>query len=442
MEESILKLNRYLPENLRTNDISKLINILDVILSVRLVISSLDILTLDNIELSNGDNSYTLPNEINSIILEQLHPYYIQEYCNSSKSFDNTCKSNIYPLLRKWCYPNLSISQIEEILPNATFSQLIELATVYTPIPESIYNWDRVTLFYHACRLNYANPETYIDIFTQDMSKFYLNIQPFYTVTFICYKFERTDIIDKMIELSRKQGNYDISSAYLLGINMVIAVKQGKYNPDNFKGYDHIFEVVSGIIIQSFANIMNTTFTYAEIVEFVIFGQKYYPTNESTRLSYTDLINGPEDNNVFDATYILMHCAMKITKQGVQNLLNKYQMRDVIKVDYSKYELKDSNNRRLHRQYLRETHYIPDDGDISKCIYGLTSGDFALYINYKLVLNTFDVRRFLIYHGINDFGQKSFNNRFMFNFKLRLDYLQPAINISEAYMEYVLIYLL
>lgn len=126
------------------------------------------------------------------IIFGNNHPYYIN-YCYTSQGNLSLCNEYVYQLYRKWCEPGKSLEEIQEILPNLTFPDLVELSLVYYPIPESIGKYDSLTLFYYACESGQNNPTLYLD------GK--ANI-PASKLISICLAFNRTELLPQLRDLN------------------------------------------------------------------------------------------------------------------------------------------------------------------------------------------------------------------------------------------------
>ena len=96
--------------------------------------------------------------ELNYVVISAMHPYYMNGYCKASMYTIEECEDNKYWLLQKWVWPDKSVGEIQQALPNIKFSHVVELVLVYNPIPESLQYYDGITLFYHSCRI--GNPDS------------------------------------------------------------------------------------------------------------------------------------------------------------------------------------------------------------------------------------------------------------------------------------------
>lgn len=126
--------------------------------------------------------------EINLEIIKSSHPYYASTLCNSSKYYKELCDYGVYDLLQIWCKPKWSVKKLRDKLPNINFSDAVKLSLAYYPIPESVGYYDRLTLFYHACKRNQPNPDTYLE------GNYLANEN----VLFICYKYNRLDVLERL----------------------------------------------------------------------------------------------------------------------------------------------------------------------------------------------------------------------------------------------------
>jgi hypothetical protein len=180
--QDLLKLNNYLPIELQTENIDKLIDIIDVILSTSFVIERL------NITPSKEETIPLLYNDIYEEILSKQHPYYYVGYCQSNNEVRRGCEHNKYTLLKKWCFPHISRDEIRVMLPNINYSDVVKLSLVYNPISESTKYYDWLTIFYHSCLAGQSHPE----IFYRE------NQDTFTSVLMICYKFNRVDVLNSL----------------------------------------------------------------------------------------------------------------------------------------------------------------------------------------------------------------------------------------------------
>ena len=125
--------------------------------------------------------------DINYNILSRIHPYYLVNYLLTCKSNKLLCEQLKYNFLREWVI-NEKLDDIYLLLPQVSFRDIVELSLFYSPIPESIGKFDRNSLFYSACKHKYYNPEYYLG---EEIS--------IPSVSWACYKFNRIDIIERLI---------------------------------------------------------------------------------------------------------------------------------------------------------------------------------------------------------------------------------------------------
>jgi len=153
--------------------------------------------------------------DINYRILSQNHPFYIYGYCKNLPDF---CNELGYELLQIWVWPSLSTNQIAEMLPEIDYEDVISLALIYTPIPESVKYYDSLHLLYYACMKN-----------VDDIKPFLSNISSTHGLLIgnIALKFNRRDIIDLL--MARSDIN-NITYDNLTYISKMIDIKNGNRN--------------------------------------------------------------------------------------------------------------------------------------------------------------------------------------------------------------------
>lgn len=332
---SLLEINKYLPENLRTTNINKLILLVNNVFANSYLLSSFS----KEVNLSIDK----LPSDVQMLFVEVNHPYYMKDYFVINKHLWNIYNSSVYNILKKWCYPDYSISKIEEMIPNATIDNAIELSLVYSPIPESVKYWDRITLFYHACRLNYEINHC-VDIIRRFINDSDTILQHIF---WICYKFERRDILSNIEDIMTDFINFetrDISDKYIM-IELIRSIIKTKLKMPN----DYVpVEGVSYVdIFESIVNIsMNGFFTYREIVELTVIFQKMglfepeYP-DAPIYQGYHNLIFGLYNSAADDSEYAIAYSAHQIGNEEIQKILDDYQMEKELQYDHSKYPLRN-----------------------------------------------------------------------------------------------------
>lgn len=139
--------------------------------------------------------------EINYKIISYLHPYYLQTYCLSNKELTNKCDSYLYDLLQIWVMPDKSTRDISLYFPNITLKQVVDLALVYYPIPESVGKYDLYTLLYHACRTNQSDLSYLFNGYMIDRITWDSRGSGAKIIGWIAYKFGRIDVLDSFYQI-------------------------------------------------------------------------------------------------------------------------------------------------------------------------------------------------------------------------------------------------
>lgn len=419
-EEKLLRFNNYLPSHLQTNDIDKLLEMIGVVLQTNFVINNISKNTFSD----NQTFVSLLPEDVHNEIIDNSHPYYLTNYCSVNKDFQKLCQVRLYHMLKRWCFPSLTINEIKEILPSPSMNDVIILSLVYSPIPESVKYWDKVTLFYYACVNQYPNPDDYL-IFEGNKPENILNMD---IIPWICYKFNRLDILEKAIRngsvrhtingeifesapqrLGSMNESYGQFLIYLIKLKLGIDVSPFPQNYESQIVGNFQHELSTFI-----PRLMNTLLNYEEIIDLILFAKSYRGTDRT--YMYDTLING-YINGYSDVTRVcVVHCAKMIGKERVQQLMNKYNLTDQINYDYNNglsLDNYDYQYRILHRQSHLEKHDSVEDLpiiDSKKAIYFLTSGNFPKYLKYLSLLEG-DTRLLITssYTQLNMFGGISFD---------------------------------
>lgn len=129
--------------------------------------------------------------DINYAILQQQHPYYSLQLCTSNKFLKESCEESKYDLLQLWCWPDKSTGELRKLYPNITFSDVAQMSFVYHPIDGTANYYDKLTCFYHACRVGQDNAIRFIPTIS-DANRFNNFV---IAALFICYKYNRLDIV-------------------------------------------------------------------------------------------------------------------------------------------------------------------------------------------------------------------------------------------------------
>jgi len=122
-------------------------------------------------------------------VIGKLHPYYLQPYFEASKEKLLEFEDLKYDYLQLWIWPNRSVLEIKQMLPNISLKDTVELCLFYHPIPESIGKFDEISLFLSSCRIGQLDPLIYIRTYPLDIT----------VIGWICYKYSRLDIVDRLV---------------------------------------------------------------------------------------------------------------------------------------------------------------------------------------------------------------------------------------------------
>lgn len=154
-----------------------------------------------------------LPPEINYNIISRNHPFYNYKLCTE---IPVQCNEIGYEILQSWIWPSLSINQIQSMLPNITYDDIVALSLIYNPVPESIRYYDSLHLLYYACLKDNDDILPFVSLIPSKnfltvaniALKFSRNeiIHLFLTRSDIDYKaIEKLEFIDEMIRLKNKE---------------------------------------------------------------------------------------------------------------------------------------------------------------------------------------------------------------------------------------------
>lgn len=128
--------------------------------------------------------------KLNYQILISSHPYYTNKLCLLNNNTKLRCEQNRYGYIQR------STNELISMFPNISFSDVVMLATVYNPIPESLIYYDRYTLFYNACKRGLDNPE----YFLKDGNGIIIDFRDTSAILWICLRFERLDILHQLLD--------------------------------------------------------------------------------------------------------------------------------------------------------------------------------------------------------------------------------------------------
>lgn len=94
------------------------------------------------------------------------HPYHMKQMCYINKFNFDRCKDRSFlnQLVKTWLFPHLSYSDINDSYSHLTFSDIVEYSMFFSPIPESIGNYNTLSLYYQACdRFEESNCKVFIE---------------------------------------------------------------------------------------------------------------------------------------------------------------------------------------------------------------------------------------------------------------------------------------
>lgn len=138
--------------------------------------------------------------EIKYTILEKLHPYYGLSLYMTNKDTVSCGNYYKYQILKSWVLPTLSNCEIKKMLPNISYTDVVELALFYVPIPDSIGKFDNYSLCYNCFVQEYEDPLFMFD------PKDEVDTEIIYS---LCYAFDRLDVITNMKDRFKEPWCFD-----------------------------------------------------------------------------------------------------------------------------------------------------------------------------------------------------------------------------------------
>lgn len=356
--------------------------------------------------------------DINYEIIRKSHPYYNIGYCESSKLTSYVCDDSKYELLHIWVYPELNILSLKAKFPNIHYRDVVELALVYNPIPESIKYYDRYTCFYYSCLRKHTHPEIYL-LFEENEEYLHDN-----SVLWICYKFLRMDVLEVILkQFTDREENEEVLAHIEMFANM-ISLKQGGELIYDKNPYDSL-DIANRAVM----------FTYTELIEiFVILSLCNTEEDYYGYLLGRERPDTPEElkNYLFVNTV-----AAQVNKQEIQSIISVYYP-DVIIPSDVKYVSDGSLALGIEVIGPVSLHKHPEL--IDKCIpiqyrgvYYITSGRIDDYINWR-GNNELDKVNSL-YYGVNNFGDCTCNYELADKLGISLDDVDsyPTPHIYRKY---------
>jgi len=386
--ERLLAINNYLPSELDVEDIVTLVN---TVFSTSHVINSVIEPQITLID---------LPNDIQRLIMENNHPYYMRGYYMSNSQTYSLFEREKDNLLRIWC------NETEKREYDLDLNQLVDLALVYHPIPESVHYWDRITLFYYACKNNYSHPD---DILTGFFPGDDDNIE---YIPWICYKFKRVDVLLRLRNQFKSFPNlYESISEIYQYITFITSYRKSR---DTSMRIQQLTWNFINSFINWFPYLAGSLLTNEEAIELVVI-MRIFNYFDATNISiYEVIINGPDEDLMHNldipgpdeiATVAALNSAYKIGVNKVKAILQQYDVTDNIETEYnSPIKIDNSVIEKLTNRKVNLDTFEDD------WTYALTSG--YLY-EYEVSDLSCDNEITLVNAGVNEFGLITFNRHFL-----------------------------
>lgn len=373
-----------LPPNLGINNEQTLLELLHVILSTKYVIDNISLDTTIPQQIPE-DILSILGLDIQSEILLNIHPYYMKAYCLTNTTQRQFCDNNIYRLFRKWCInpaslqeSKFTVKELSELYPKLTFNDVVEIALLRHPIPESVNYWDRVSLYYYARLNKQENAGNYI-LPLMDILSIPDNPRRSAYGAWIAYKF--TDF--GTLSLGKEHGNL-----YVDIINKILLHKYGKESALHGNSFT-IYRNFTTYFILDLPRLCGTILTYEDIVEIIIICRVIYYED----VLYNVLLNGHWINNYMGrldneslASIMIMYSAINCGADRVNELLAKYKLDD--KVDTGRYPNFDINlitNSVIIKLRMRTEPELVESqiARLARETYYLTQGNILEALKYK-----------------------------------------------------------
>lgn len=236
------------------------------------------------------------PPEINYRILSQNHPFYNYKLC---KEIVVQCNEIGYEILQTWVWPSLSTNEIEKMLPNITYDDVVALALIYNPIPESVRYYDSLHLLYYACLKGNDDISPFVSLIP---SKYYL------LVANIALKFTRNEIVHLLLSRSDLDSK---AIRKLEFIDIMVRVKNGEKlrSTQSFTFNDVILPIA--------------IWSWEELAENIVILSILYPTFQPTLSSLFGLnkINAP---NIVNSVYYQQGYEIANHVNNVPDIMKRY----------------------------------------------------------------------------------------------------------------------
>lgn len=387
--DSLLQLSKYLPSEFQ--DKEKLLDILKIILGTRLLIDGIG---------SFQDEVPTLPLDMQRELIFNSHPYYANSFCSTSKKLLPICEQNKYKFFKEWCFPNMSLTELKKLLSRLTWNDVIKIALLYNPIPESLNYWDSINLAYYAIKNNQEDTNIYL--------KRAFDTSDHFLVSLICYKFDELDILYKFAFGNRNAHDYAIYM--MLNYKLNRNIEPYPENMRNMKSTSFQIELIR-FIDSVIPYIINTLFTYEDFIEFLIIHDSVFSNNRETNPYYT-IINGAYPNYIEETDIFIMDSVQSYGFDNTDKLLSLYDKnKEVNRPAYNNFILTGFNKPLVIRYIMRTNSELMKENipEQYRWIYYLTSGDIINYLSSKPL--SYNNQHNLIdkYYGWNESGAKLIN---------------------------------
>jgi len=327
--------------------------------------------------------------EINYEIIKHLHPYYAFPLYASSKQKQQQFEVYKYNIIQRWIMPSSSVQEIKMLLPTISYSDIVELALFYCPISESIGKFDKCSLYYNAMKLGYENPLFMFDNET-------LLSSDFNVLSWICYKFNRYDVLIKLhskCQLDRKEFD---------AVEYVLMKKENPSRPLTITDRN-LARIINNFYDSSF-DILTYILTEQEFLELLIIIFVLIPESSKLCLNYVRIAN-----------MTFSKSELPVNKQYIESLINKYADNP----DVAKSLLLNSQVTRFMRENPRDNsnlslyqypELILQKSKEDQLVYYLQRGDYISYMRLRnegveVVISENTIR------GINPLGLSTFNRQ-------------------------------
>jgi len=218
------------------------------------------------------------------------------------------------------------------------------------------------------------------------------------TFLWICYKFNRLDVIDIINAMSKRKF-----PAMDRMRNMILAKLETKYEIEDT--YFNIYTLVNASMM----------FTYEELMEILVIDSKLRFTNKYNTLAY---IMGYEGSSLFPGMEDFLGLLVsRLSNESLLNIFNKFNIRDKWRIIATAQSELTIPKLYLNRELMETIIPLKHRG-----IYYITSGMYVEYINWKKLGNKITGKKQDKYFSIAPWGTVSINKDLSEVYKLPLDY--------------------